>query len=207
MATNYIVQQIQRILNYTFCSEELLLEALTAAGANQGNHEGNRRLAHVGLGTIHTGLSLDCLERKSSPSALSELKQKLSAYNHLAMIAKRSTIDDYINYCPRSGRGSKTVTGTAVAAILGAVYLDSNCRKRTWEVMQHIGFFLHEDGGVDPRMLRTESQLGMTQGVTETGPGNPTAVPEGLSEETLNSNNTLITNGESFSCLTAYPMF
>ncbi|KAL4860680.1 hypothetical protein BDV12DRAFT_208957 [Aspergillus spectabilis] len=169
MATNEVVQGIERILNYTFYSEELLLEALTAAGANEGNHEGNRRLAHVGLGTIHTGLSLDCLQRKSSPSALAELKQKLTAYNHLGTIAKRSTIDKYINYCPRSGRGSKIVTGTAVAAILGAVFLDSDCRKRTWEVMQHIGFFLHEDSGVDPTMLQSEPQLGMAPGAMQAG--------------------------------------
>jgi hypothetical protein len=74
MATSEIVPPIERILSYTFKSKGLLLEALTAAGANEDNHEGNRRFSHVGLGIIHTVLSLECLERKSSPGKLYDLR-------------------------------------------------------------------------------------------------------------------------------------
>ncbi|KAL4901192.1 hypothetical protein BDW74DRAFT_187847 [Aspergillus multicolor] len=192
MATSETVPPIERILNYTFKSKGLLLEALTAAGANEDNHEGNRRFSHVGLGIIHTVLSLECLERKSSP----ERKKELCAYTHLAAIGERCTIDRYINYSPRSGRGSKTVIGTTVAAILGAVFLDSDCRKRTWEVMQHVGFFLQAGGGVNPAELQSGPRVEMEQGAAARCSENRTAIPEESIGEGFDNSNAVVANSE-----------
>lgn len=46
------VNFIERLLLYPFRSKDLVVEALTAAGAAELKHDGNRRLAQIGISLI-----------------------------------------------------------------------------------------------------------------------------------------------------------
>src|SRR5438270_10874779 len=48
MATNEHVRQTERIIEYRFANAEYAIQALTAAGANEQNHDGNRMFARYG---------------------------------------------------------------------------------------------------------------------------------------------------------------
>lgn len=52
MATIEHAKQVQVAIDYSFRSEDLLLEALTAAGAVEDKYDGNRRLAQLGSALV-----------------------------------------------------------------------------------------------------------------------------------------------------------
>lgn len=52
MATNTGLTEVQAILEYNFTSIELLVRALTAAGADEKIYDGNRRMAQLGESLI-----------------------------------------------------------------------------------------------------------------------------------------------------------
>jgi dsRNA-specific ribonuclease len=52
MAAQEHVQIVEKTIGYSFRSTTLLLQALTAAGAEAHNYDGNRRLAQVGTSLI-----------------------------------------------------------------------------------------------------------------------------------------------------------
>lgn len=54
MATDMDVRQVQDIIGYRFKSSYRLVEALTAAGADEDNYDGNRKLAQLGESVIQT---------------------------------------------------------------------------------------------------------------------------------------------------------
>jgi len=68
MATEDHVAQVEMIIDHHFRSKNHLREALTAAGSEDDNHDGNRRLAHVGDNSIRYTLSLVAYEVFTSRS-------------------------------------------------------------------------------------------------------------------------------------------
>ncbi|KAB8213026.1 hypothetical protein BDV33DRAFT_86046 [Aspergillus novoparasiticus] len=62
------LEEVQRILNYRFRDITLLSDALTAAGADLDNYEGNRRLAAIGVDVIGLCLDFDAHQKKGKPS-------------------------------------------------------------------------------------------------------------------------------------------
>ncbi|OJJ65743.1 hypothetical protein ASPBRDRAFT_139496 [Aspergillus brasiliensis CBS 101740] len=151
------LEEVQRILKYRFRDITLLSDALTAAGADLDNYEGNRRLAPIGVDVIGLCLDFDAHQKKAKPRETAVLKQQLCCYNHLALVAQRTSIDKYIRYNPRSGKGSTTVVGKALAAIIAAAYLDSGNHSDTWGVMHYIGFFIQNQDGINPAMLESNA--------------------------------------------------
>ncbi|PYH42935.1 uncharacterized protein BP01DRAFT_403803 [Aspergillus saccharolyticus JOP 1030-1] len=149
------LEEVQRILNYRFRNITLLSHALTAAGADLDNYEGNRRLAPIGVDVIGLCLDYDAHQKKGKPSETAVLKQQLCCYKHLALVAQRTSIDKCIKYNPRSGKGSPTVVGKSLAAIIAAAYLDSGNHSDTWGVMHYIGFFIQNQDGINPAMLES----------------------------------------------------
>jgi hypothetical protein len=150
------LEEVQRILNYRFRDITLLSDALTAAGADLDNYEGNRSLAPIGVDVIHLCLDFDARQKKGKPSKspgpitcriflsgtpgkTAVLKQQLCCYKHLASVAQRTSLDKCIRYNPRSGKGIPTVVGKSLAAIIAAAYLDSGNHSDTWGVMHYIG--------------------------------------------------------------------
>jgi dsRNA-specific ribonuclease len=151
------LEEVQRILNYRFRDITLLSDALTAAGADLDNYEGNRSLAPIGVDVIHLCLDFDARQKKGKPSKTAVLKQQLCCYKHLASVAQRTSLDKCIRYNPRSGKGIPTVVGKSLAAIIAAAYLDSGNHSDTWGVMHYIGFFIQNEDGINPAMLESNA--------------------------------------------------
>ena len=59
MATLNDLVEVQKIIDYDFKSVDLLELALTAAGADDKNHDGNRKLAQLGESLIEFLLSFN----------------------------------------------------------------------------------------------------------------------------------------------------
>jgi hypothetical protein len=53
MATPWHVTIVQDAIGYRFRKESLITRALTAAGADPSNHEGNRQMAQCGDAYLH----------------------------------------------------------------------------------------------------------------------------------------------------------
>jgi dsRNA-specific ribonuclease len=68
MATETDAEVVENIIGYSFRSREYLVQALTAAGADDDNHDGNRKLAHLGGNFIRFTLSFVAFETISSRS-------------------------------------------------------------------------------------------------------------------------------------------
>lgn len=72
MATQADAKQVEAVIRYTFRSRDHLLQALTAAGAEEDNHDGNRKLALLGNNLIRFMLSFAVYETTSSRSKLTK---------------------------------------------------------------------------------------------------------------------------------------
>lgn len=59
---------VENTIGYLFKRKALLAMALTAAGADNGNYQGNRRLAQIGIDAIGICLSFEGFEKWTSPS-------------------------------------------------------------------------------------------------------------------------------------------
>ncbi|OJJ47413.1 hypothetical protein ASPZODRAFT_142143 [Penicilliopsis zonata CBS 506.65] len=144
----------ERILNHEFHSKNLIREALTAAGAEQDNYDGNRRLAQGGMALTTFLLNIEGIASRLTPSEIFHHRARLSNIKHCAMVTIRCGIDRCINYNPRSGQFSQKVLAKALNAVIAAVFLDSNWDlKLCSRTLQHIGFFTVENGAVDPGQL------------------------------------------------------
>lgn len=140
MMTEAHLQTVMGIIGYTFQFENYLSLALTAAGAEDDNYDGNRGLAQVGTSLIEFLLVFKGYDAKSVRSKVQkDFRAQYSNNNHCAMLARRTGIDRCIKYNPRSGRGSKKVEARAMNAIIAAVYLDCMDTTTVQEVMQRIG--------------------------------------------------------------------
>ncbi|KAF5859891.1 hypothetical protein ETB97_002250 [Aspergillus alliaceus] len=92
---------------------------------------------------------------KIQPSDIAEGKERLCSYAHLASVAQRTAIDRMILYNSRPVEERHITVGKAMAAIIAAAHLDcGGSYPRTWQILEHIGFFTQEDNGVDPTRLQ-----------------------------------------------------
>lgn len=66
MAPEEHVKKIEYIIGYEFKSKQYIHEALTAAGAEDENYDGNRRLSQIGASLIDTILALIVYGTKAS---------------------------------------------------------------------------------------------------------------------------------------------
>lgn len=56
MLTDVHIHQVEEIIGYTFKDTSYLVQALTAAGADEQNYDGNRRMAQLGESLIATAV-------------------------------------------------------------------------------------------------------------------------------------------------------
>ena len=54
MATDTHIRHMEKVIGYTFKSTDYLVQALTAAGADDRNYDGNRKMAQLGASLIGT---------------------------------------------------------------------------------------------------------------------------------------------------------
>jgi hypothetical protein len=59
MSDEWSLKKVETIFNYRFRSRDRLSEAITAAGAEDENHDGNRRLSGIGLDVLSLFLNID----------------------------------------------------------------------------------------------------------------------------------------------------
>lgn len=71
MAPEEHVRKIEYIIGYNFETKQYIHEALTAAGAENDNYDGNRRLSQIGASLVDTILSLIVYGTKASRGKIS----------------------------------------------------------------------------------------------------------------------------------------
>ncbi|KAJ5471917.1 hypothetical protein N7539_008486 [Penicillium diatomitis] len=134
MATQLDATVVQVIIDYSFRNTEHLMQALTAAGAEEDNHDGNRRLAHLGSTLLRFILSLLVFETAPSRSGITKLETSIISVAQRASVAEQSGIDNFIKYSEKPGARSPRVLALAIDAIIGAVYVDSADFNASWKV-------------------------------------------------------------------------
>ncbi|KAI9800513.1 MAG: hypothetical protein M1825_004061 [Sarcosagium campestre] len=131
------IQQAQTILGYNFKRVDHLDHALTAAGVNEDDHDGNRRLAQLGAIILQMVL-LDNAYMNGDSRNVANLCLSLAATkNKRASLAKSLGIDRLIKCCPRqTGQPpSKATLSLTFSAIVGAVWVDS---EHNFSVLSHV---------------------------------------------------------------------
>ncbi|KAE8367640.1 hypothetical protein BDV27DRAFT_142657 [Aspergillus caelatus] len=126
MASLDQVQAVEYIIQRNFTNKNYLRQALTAAGVENENHEGNRQLAQVGASWVDTVLNIVFMRMGTSKEHKAKLRLEFTKKDHFVLAAKRSGISKYIQYSCRSGFESATVLRNTMNAIVAAVLLDTD---------------------------------------------------------------------------------
>ncbi|OGM44507.1 hypothetical protein ABOM_006770 [Aspergillus bombycis] len=126
MASLDQVQAVESIIQHSFNNKVYPRQALTAAGVENDNHEGNRQLAQVGASWVDTVLNIVFMRLGISKEHKAKLRLELTKKDHLVLAAKRSGISKCIKYSCRSGFESTAVLRNTINAIVAAVLLDTN---------------------------------------------------------------------------------
>ncbi|OCL08488.1 hypothetical protein AOQ84DRAFT_274498, partial [Glonium stellatum] len=119
---------VEAIIAYSFDDKNLLHRALTAAAAYENDREGNRGIAQLGEQLIKTAIidnSLTLGETRGNFQSTYVRLTQAAKKEHLAEVAKRWGLDNYIKFCPRQSGPSPAALSSAVRAIVGALWLDS----------------------------------------------------------------------------------
>jgi len=127
------LQRVQTILQYTFRDQSLLIEALQAPGSNVSTvggrpiPDGNRRLGLLGNTVIQTMLLDEWYPTFTACSFGSRILSKGADKDSLAEVARQTGIGTCINTNPSQYDEpiSPAVLKTTVAALVGAVWIDS----------------------------------------------------------------------------------
>lgn len=153
MAPQEHVKKVENIIGYTFYSARFINQALLAAGAEDENYDGNRKLSQIGVSLVDTLLAVivygtgasrgenlasimtEMKVTNDSQENTTNLRRDFTNKEHYAAIARRTGIVDYIDYDGRPGAMSPTVLRNAVNAIIAAVFLDNWDVKLTLKVI------------------------------------------------------------------------
>ncbi|KAB8214698.1 hypothetical protein BDV33DRAFT_195859 [Aspergillus novoparasiticus] len=149
MNINTNIDQVARILGYQNEPQIHLNNALIAPWADR------EWLGDLGIDLIRLCLSFHAYEMRIQPSDIAAGKEKLCSYAHLVSVAQRTAIDRMILYNSQAGEERHITVGKTMAAIIAAAHLDcGGSHRRTWQILENIGFFTQEDDGVDPMRLQ-----------------------------------------------------
>ncbi|KAJ6787652.1 hypothetical protein PWT90_06887 [Aphanocladium album] len=121
------VDQTLGNLGYTFRDRELIRLSITAAGADEANHDGNRRLALVGQAVVNLVVIHGGYQHLLPREGLNTMQSKFRSKAWCAAVADGTGISTCIRLCSKSGPPSKTVKRYAINAIIGAIWID--CEK------------------------------------------------------------------------------
>ncbi|KAK3175419.1 hypothetical protein K4F52_010285, partial [Lecanicillium sp. MT-2017a] len=125
MARTAAMIKVEQTIGYQFRNPELLKSALTAAGADPNNRDGNRKLAQLGQSVLELAIADEVFDMSHSREEMCTLSSMFRSKPQRAAAADAAEIVDCIELCARSGPASNTVKGLAVSAIIGAVWKDS----------------------------------------------------------------------------------
>ena len=146
MAQLYCIEQI---VGYTFRNSQGLVRALTAAGVNERDYEGNRRLAQLGNSLIGTAIlnsaytsgvtrgNFPCYQRRQQltfSETASNALCSLGSNKTRQVIARRTGIAERVILHPlqQNQPVPPKVLSRTISAIIAAAWLDSG---RNFQVM------------------------------------------------------------------------
>ena len=131
-----LIEKLEKIINYKFNNEDLLIEALTHSSAttiksneNKKNYERLEFLGDRVLGLILAEYFFKLLP-DANEGLLNDYYQKYANQNFLSSFAQKIKISDFI----QTQKGdhldnNKSVLSDVIESLIGAIYLDSNIDK------------------------------------------------------------------------------
>ncbi|RDH26484.1 hypothetical protein BDQ94DRAFT_177759 [Aspergillus welwitschiae] len=134
------VETLEQIIGHTFSLKHLIRLALTSAGANPDNYDGNRKLSQLGASVVDSVLAIIVFFIGGSRECTANLRKAFLNKGKYYAAAKRTGIDDCIDYDKRTGPNSPEVLRKAINAIIAAVFLDTWSIKTTVVVILRIFF-------------------------------------------------------------------
>jgi ribonuclease-3 len=146
-----LLVNFQKILNYKFKNEALLLEALTHKSFSVEENRGqahNERLEFLGDSILNFLIAEKLLKLfpEEQEGVLSKKRASLVNLNKLAEVAKKFNLDEYIQFGPgeikQGNHLNARIQGSCIEAIIGAIYLDAGLEQSRYWVLDQ---FTKED--------------------------------------------------------------
>ncbi|KAI1957070.1 hypothetical protein LOZ58_005992 [Ophidiomyces ophidiicola] len=153
MSSKASIGPVEDIIGYKFNSKHLLLKALTAAGSELNDYDGNRRLAQLGTALVEFFLVYIGYRQNIPRDHTTRFKIRFSGSEHRAAVAKRTGINSYISYSSKPGAKAPTVLARSVNAIIAATFVDSRDVAVALRTMLRLGILVEENGCINPRLL------------------------------------------------------
>ncbi|KAI1934079.1 hypothetical protein LOZ66_006172 [Ophidiomyces ophidiicola] len=153
MSSKASIGPVEDIIGYKFNSKNLLLKALTAAGSELNDYDGNRGLAQLGTALVEFFLVYIGYRQNIPRDHTTRFKIRFSGSEHRAAVAKRTGINSYISYSSKPGAKAPTVLARSVNAIIAATFVDSRDVAVALRTMLRLGILVEENGCINPRLL------------------------------------------------------
>lgn len=141
-----LLSSFEKILNYNFKNEALLIEALTHKSFSVEDNKSqahNERLEFLGDSILNFIVAEELLKLfpEEQEGVLSKKRASLVNLNKLAEVAKKFKLDQYIQFGPgeikQGNHLNSRIQGSCIEAIIGAIYLDGGLDKsRNWVLAQ-----------------------------------------------------------------------
>ncbi|GKZ74995.1 hypothetical protein AnigIFM50267_001991 [Aspergillus niger] len=149
------IETLEKIIGHTFSLKHLIRLARTSAGANPDNYDGNRKLSQLGASLVDSVLAIIVFFIGGSRECTANLRKAFLNKGKYYAAAKRTGIDDCIDYDKRTGPDSPEVLRKAINAIIAAVFLD------TWNIKSTVVVILRflEQGTKDPPLSSNAERI------------------------------------------------
>ncbi|KAL6238408.1 hypothetical protein BDW75DRAFT_237505 [Aspergillus navahoensis] len=176
MATDAYVKTVEAVIGYTFKRVPLIRQALTAAGAEENNYDGNRKLSQIGVSLVDTLLATILFDRGVDRAGTAEIRKLFLDKKHYSTAATQTGIDQCIKRNARTAPDSAKVHRNVINAIIAAVLLDSFCLRTT--LVATLRIFMTKNEGLqlsaaDPGLREPLLDLSERLIALETGAVNP----------------------------------
>ena len=149
------LDELYKILGYSFQNEELLKQALTHRSVRSLNNE---RLEFLGDSILNFVIAAHVYERypEAPEGDLSRIRASLVNKDALAKLGQKLQLGDFLalgaGELKSGGYRRQSILADAVEAIFGAVYLDSNISRCSKFILKHYEGLLSEP--VDVKFLK-----------------------------------------------------
>ncbi len=134
-----MIEELEKILGYKFNNPALLKQALTHSSHASNVEENYERLEFLGDRVL--GLTIASLLYKIFPhepeGSLSQRHTGLVCKDTVAVVAKRLQLDKYMIVANDEIRDNENVLCDVCEAVIGAIYIDSDCVEAIKFVNEH----------------------------------------------------------------------